>query len=59
VVKRCTARNGQDVFINAERCGQRWVRAWLVVMRDMIKVEEPWSWMKRGVVRTEDGCGQD
>lgn len=49
----------KDVFINAERCGQRWGRAWLVVMKDMIRVEEPWLWMKRGVVRTEDGCGQD
>lgn len=36
-----------------------WVRAWLVIMRDTIRVEETWLWLRMGVVGTEDGCGQD
>lgn len=46
----------KDVIISAERCDQCWVRAWLVVMRAIISVEE--SWMKMGVIRTKEGCGQ-
>lgn len=48
----------KDVIINAERCDQRWVRAWFVLMRNMIRVEEARSWMRMGVVRTEEGRGQ-